>query len=1486
MLEEQTLNVTATVTNTGKTTATQTITLATNATQRDSTSVTLASGESKSVTLSWLTDRWDAGNYTATVSSANNSTTVPVIVKSAYETQYGINSTYMLDGGDRFHDLAATNDDGYVAVGTARNASDYADTGTWIIKIDANGTEEWNRTITTENREKFKGVVQTSDGGYLAVGVTDIYSNEKAWAVRYDATGAMLWEQTYATAETHSTFEDIVKTSDGFAVAGKRSINNGSADGWVIELDTSGAKQWAWTGGGPHHDQFVALQQTTDGGYVAVGEDQWDTNDSNVGLSRNAWMVKLSSDGASEWNRTYGDWAVVEDFQSVRQTADGGYVAAGSTTNTPDIGESAWLLRTDAAGVEEWNRTYSPEGGSYEWWNDVRQLSNGDFFLAGSTDGFNNGDRDAWLMRVDGTGYERTSWLVNGLGDEDFTSVVATGSEQFAVAGFSESWNPDYAGWLLEADIGVPVNTPPTADIIAPSTATVGATYTLDGTGSSDSDGTIDSYVWAINGSQIGTGSTLTHTFGSTGTKTLTLTVTDDDGNTDTTTTTVTVTNTNSPPTADIIAPSTATVGTTYTFDGTGSSDADGSISSYVWAINGSQIGTGSTTAYTFTSEGTKTLTLTVTDDDGNTDVRNQTVTVKSKGPTANFTYSGPPNYVGEPIVFNASSTTDPTDDIVSYEWDMEADGTYEINYTDPTNVLTYVNAGTKTVRLRVTDDDGNTDVINRTVTIQTGEPTANFTVSKSRAKTGEPIVFNASSTTDPTDDVVSYEWDMEADGTYEISSSNPTQVLTYVNAGTKTIRLRVTDDDGNTDVASRTVAIVDRTPPTVDLSAIDANASAKTPPTGQTVYTNGTLSVAATADDVSGSVSSVLVALRSDRSNFRAVFGATQASETNWTKAIDLSNTSAVPDDGNYSLTLTAVDTAGNVNVTTTNETVVLDREEPELAATISQVNDSTGQVNVTATEQLSGVPTVSVELPNGTTEIPSVTSKGPTRWNGTFNLTGTSSGQYNVTVTGTDLAGNVGTDAATSKIGTVSTQQNETAMVVLEPSGMFVDFTTANATNDTVVLTRSDSALAPLNPSQTGVAFLDARLGDALDANLSHAVIGMPVPAQLPGDVDPSTVSVAYYNESNLGSDKWEAVNTTVEQRTINGTTRQYWIATVTHFSTYGAVASDDTAPTLDTATPTGDLSVRIENQTVRFEYSDDLSGVNASNVTLAFDGSDVTANTSAAITSQYASFDATGLSTGTHTATVTVADAAGNADTFTLSFSIPKASNGGGGIVPPPTQTKAVQSLADGGADVTIQNGVAGQTAEVNLDGIEAGSATFDRLQVSYAYDLQELAFQVHPSADLADGTPDLESGTSLGFLTVEKSVQNDYFESVEFRFALPRSALPEEASRDDVALYRYDGSSWSKLETSRREDTYTATAPGFSVFAVGVDATDEKTPQQTPDTNPSPTSEEQMDSTTPSDGTLGSRIDTRLIALLGIATGLIASLGIGLARRRRR
>jgi len=344
---------------------------------------------------------------------------------------------------------------------------------------------------------------------------------------------------------------------------------------------------------------------------------------------------------------------------------------------------------------------------------------------------------------------------------------------------------------------GTEPNQPPTASFTA---ATSPLQVDVDGSTSTDTDGTIVSYGWDFGDGNVATGVTSTHTYAAPGTYTVTLTVTDDTGGTASTAQQVIVPDVpaNQPPTAAFTATPTPLA---VAVDGSASSDPDGTVTTYSWDFGDGATDTGVTASHTYAAAGTYTVSLTVADDDGAAATTTQSVIVPdvpvNGDPVASFTATPSPLAVA---VDGSASTDDGT--VVSYAWDF-GDGATD---TGVTASHTYAAAGTYTVSLTVTDDLGATNTATQSVVVPdlpvNQAPTASFTATPSPLA----VAVNGSASTDPDGTVVSYAWDF-GDGA---TDTGVTASHTYAAAGTYTVSLTVTDDQGGTDTATQSVIVPD----------------------------------------------------------------------------------------------------------------------------------------------------------------------------------------------------------------------------------------------------------------------------------------------------------------------------------------------------------------------------------------------------------------------------------------------------------------------------------------------------------------------------------------------------------------------------------------------------------------------------------------------------------------------------------------------------
>jgi PKD repeat protein len=254
----------------------------------------------------------------------------------------------------------------------------------------------------------------------------------------------------------------------------------------------------------------------------------------------------------------------------------------------------------------------------------------------------------------------------------------------------------------------------------------------------------------------------------------------------------------NVPPTAAFTATPTDL---TAAFDASTSVDLDGTIESYAWDFGDGETGTGVTTSHVYDTANTYTVRLTVTDDDGDTGTTTRTVTVTdpppNRAPEASFTAT--PSDLTVSVDAAGSSDSDGT--IESYAWDF-GDGA---TGTGVTTTHTYTSANTYTVTLTVTDDDGGVDTTTRSVTV-TAPPVNQAPEAAFPEPTveGLTVSVDGSGSTDGDGTVESHVWTF-GDGQ---TANTATASHTYGASGTYTITLTVTDDDGATDSATRSVTV------------------------------------------------------------------------------------------------------------------------------------------------------------------------------------------------------------------------------------------------------------------------------------------------------------------------------------------------------------------------------------------------------------------------------------------------------------------------------------------------------------------------------------------------------------------------------------------------------------------------------------------------------------------------------------------------------
>jgi len=291
---------------------------------------------------------------------------------------------------DSGYSVQQTSDGGYIIVGeTSSYGVGY--TNVYLIKTNPEGNLVWQKTFGSFDGTGCNSgysVKQISDGSYVIVGSngSDVY------LIKVDSQGNLVWEKTFGgTKGDHGC--SVQQTLDGgYIIVGKTSsYGAGDFDVYLIKTDSEGNRVWEKTFGGPSWDDGECVQQTSDGGYIIVGQTGWTTPNSDV------YLIKVDSQGNLVWEKTFGGTDHDSGY-SVQQTSDGGYIVVGATGSVGLSWRDIYLLKVDSQGNLVWEKTFG--GTKSTWGPSIERTSDGAYVIVGGIEYDEANKEDVLLAKI------------------------------------------------------------------------------------------------------------------------------------------------------------------------------------------------------------------------------------------------------------------------------------------------------------------------------------------------------------------------------------------------------------------------------------------------------------------------------------------------------------------------------------------------------------------------------------------------------------------------------------------------------------------------------------------------------------------------------------------------------------------------------------------------------------------------------------------------------------------------------------------------------------------------------------------------------------------------------------------------------------------------------------------------------------------------------------------------------------------------------
>lgn len=304
---------------------------------------------------------------------------------------------------------------------------------TWCASPFTSQAQTFQRAYGGSSFDQGFDVVTLADGGSLVTGSTTSSGpgTENLLVMRTDALGNPVWSNTYGGQFNEVGTRARVHPDGGFVVLGHTDNSWGNLRSlYLLRLNDDGSLLWSRRVGSSGNDDATDFLILSDGGYLLTG------NSGTLG-SRRLLLVRLDANGDLVWVQQPGSSGFDGGF-SLAPASDGGFLVVGTTENLGPGQRDFFVIRYDAAGTQQWVRTYG--GSGLEQALSAQPTDDGGWIIAGSTTTFGSGNQSILVLRIDDLGAVQWTKAYGGQRSDIVRRIVpAHGSGHILVGGLQST---------------------------------------------------------------------------------------------------------------------------------------------------------------------------------------------------------------------------------------------------------------------------------------------------------------------------------------------------------------------------------------------------------------------------------------------------------------------------------------------------------------------------------------------------------------------------------------------------------------------------------------------------------------------------------------------------------------------------------------------------------------------------------------------------------------------------------------------------------------------------------------------------------------------------------------------------------------------------------------------------------------------------------------------------------------------------------------